>query len=232
MPKQKPQEPKAQEQWALPIEVEADKLVLRLDFHEQSLVLTEFGDREAAVKLVSPRDMAFALAKELAYASGILPEKTLWWQNTSVGEVTALWEPPQVWKVALAQSVQGPPRRFKLPMPGLIFLCRPGQTPWVYAAKKRPKSKTERVFKAPLCNIFEDGKVCAGNHKFPMEVAEIPRSFFMSFFTASADIVNRSVKHPRSIVELWEEIDGKDEFPLDDLVAHGTVNDLMRARLQ
>jgi PRTRC genetic system protein B len=229
---QKPQKPQEQDQWALPIEVEADKLVLRLDFHEQSLVLTEFGDRESAVRLVSPRDMAFALAKELAYGTDILPEKTLWWQNTSAGEVIALWEPPQVWKVALAKQIQEPPRRLKLPMPGLIFLCRPGLTPWVYAAKKRPKSKTDTVYKAPLCNVFENGKVCAGNHQFPVEIAQIPSSFFMSFFTASADISNRSVKHPTNIVKLWEELDGKADFPLDDLVPHGKVNDLIRAKLQ
>ena len=216
-------------EWALPPElgVPADPLRCRLDFHHQAVVMTLFEGETASTKIVSAMDVAHALASDLSFGSGLLPPNTLWWQNTRGGPIFALYVEPKIRTVALQVYVQQPPRRFTIPLPGFIFLCSPGQAPWVYAVKKKPTKEKDIVYKAPLCNIHENGRSCPGTHKYPTRAADIPQSFFVSFFTAATDLKNRSQRFPVSIVQLWEFLDKKKKFPMDDLVMHGTVKDLM-----
>jgi PRTRC genetic system protein B len=217
-------------QWGLPpqLAVAPDPLRLRLDFHNDTVLMTIFEKQVEETRLVSAMDVAHTLADELSYGTGLLPENTLWWQNTPAGPIVALWEPPKIWKVAVASSEEGPAtiRRYELPLPGLIFLCHAGDPPWVYAATSRPTKDTDEVFKAPLANIYDDGRSCAGSNKYPDRVAEIPQSFFLSFFSRMSN-GERSKSHPTNIIDLWKEINHKKEFPITDLVRHGTVKDLL-----
>ena len=121
-----------------------------------------------------------------------------------------------------------PPRRMALPMPGLIFICQPARPPRVYAVKKRPSHPGDKVYHAPLFNIFGDGRSCPGTHQYPQNIEEIPESFFTSFFSPTADTRNRSKKYPDDLLKLWEELDGKKRYPLGDLVAMGRVEDIIR----
>ncbi|MBA7593771.1 hypothetical protein ES703_00704 [subsurface metagenome] len=217
-------------QWAIPseLEVPADPLRLRLDFHHQAVVMTLFDPETIERRIVSAMDVSHALASELSFGSGLLPPQTLWWENTRNGPIFALYEEPKVRRLALQESVSGPPRRFKIPMPGLIFLCSPGKPPWVFAVKKKPTKELDIVYKAPLCNVYENGRSCPGNNRYPTRVADIVESFFISFFTSAADVRNRSVMFPNNIILLWEYLDKKKRFPNDDLVKHGKVKDLMQ----
>ncbi|MBN1690424.1 MAG: hypothetical protein JW901_05340 [Dehalococcoidia bacterium] len=212
---------------AVPQKIQADPIQLRLDFHHESVMMTEFLDGGHKVRMVSALDVAHALASELSFSSGLLPQNTLWWSNTSSGPVIALYEPPRIRKIALQVQAFKEPKRFTVPLPGLIFLCRPGLPPSIFAVKSRPTKSSDKVFKAPLCNIFEDGRSCPGNHKYPSRVEDIIESFFISFFSSTGDLQDRSKRFPKSVVELWESLDKEKEFPLEDMVQHGTVKDLM-----
>ncbi|GAJ16172.1 unnamed protein product [marine sediment metagenome] len=216
-------------EWAVPekLGIPPDPLRLRLDFHHQAVVMTNFKEETTTRKVVSAMDIAHALASELSFGTGLLPDRTLWWQNTKGGPVVALYVEPQVRLLSLQMDAGQPPRRFKVPLPGLIFLCRPGTPPWVYAVKKKPTKETDAVYKAPLANVFSSGRTCPGSHKFPMRIRDIVESFFMSFFSATADLYNRSNKFPKDVILLWAYLDKKKRFPKEDLVAHGTVRDLM-----
>ena len=220
--------------WAIPekLEIPPDPLRLRLDFHHQAVVMTMFDGELAATKVVAAMDVAHSLAEELSFGTGLLPKNTLWWTNTKSGPVFALWEEAKVWKVALQEEAHKSPRRFTIPLPGLVFLCMPGQAPWIYAMKKRPTKLPDLVYRAPLCNIFDSGKVCPGSHRFPMTLDKIPDSFFRSFFSSTADLRNRSEMFPENVVHLWEFLDGKKQYPMKDLVGHGTVKDLMNMELE
>ncbi len=222
-------EPSPAHIWAIPeeLKVPPDPLRCRLDFHHQAVVMTLFEGESVETRLVSAMDVSQSLARDLSFGTGLLPPGTIWWLNTKGGPVFALYVEPKVRKLALQEDVGTPPRRFTVPLPGFIFLCSPGRPPWVYAVKKKPTKLTDVVYKAPLCNIFEDGRTCPGNHKYPTRVADIVQSFFLSFFTATADLHNRSQAFPKNIVGLWEYLDKKKRFPLQDLVKHGTVEDLM-----
>ena len=217
-------------EWVIPSElgVPADPLRCRLDFHNQAVVMTLFEPETAGTRIVSAMDVAHALASELSFGSGLLPPNTLWWQNTKEGPIFALYIEPKVRKVALQESAKDPPRRFTIPLPGLIFLCSPGKPPWVFAVKKRPTKETDIVYRAPLCNIYSNGRSCPGSHKYPTRVADIAESFFISFFSATADLQNRSQTFPRNIILLWEHLDKKKTFPKEDLVKHALVKDLMQ----
>ncbi|MDD4986251.1 MAG: hypothetical protein PHQ43_10780 [Dehalococcoidales bacterium] len=215
--------------WAVPedLKIPHDRLRCRLDFYYHAVELTLFEGDLVERKMVDAMDVAEALASNLSFSTGLLPPDTLWWRNTRSGPMYAFYVPPQVRKLALQEKAGQPPRRLKLPLPGFIFLCTPGSPPWVYAVTKRPTKETDIVYKAPLANIFPDGRSCPGNHQYPERVADIVLSFFMSFFSGTADLVNRSKKFPKNILQLWDELDGKEDFPMDDLVKHGTIRDLL-----
>ena len=116
------------------------------------------------------------------------------------------------------------------PPPGSGFPCRG----WSSSARRaaRHGSTPQRNGRptpssassgSPAFNVFRDGRVCPGSHRFPEEVGLIPESFFQSFFSLTGDIRDRSKKHPDNLQALWEEIDGKTEYPMEDLVPQCTV---------
>ncbi len=216
--------------WAIPKElgVPADTLRLRLDFFHQAVEMTMFEGDAVETRIVSALDVAMALAGEMHFSSGLLPENTLWWQNTRAGGLWALYEPPKVRKVAVTLDLDRPLERLTIPMPPFIFLCSPGKPPWVFGVRKKPTKEDDVIYKAPALNVFESGRVCSGTNTFPTRVQDIVENFFVSFFTREGVMIkDRSQKFPNDILELWRHINGKREFPLDDMVKMGTVKDLI-----
>jgi len=219
--------------WAVPKElgIPADSLRLRLDFYHQATTITFFYDEIVVTKLVDALDVAHALSNELSFSTGLLPAGTLWWQNTRGGPLYALYDAPQTRVLTLQTNLKEPPKRFTVPLPGFLFLCSPGEPPWVFAVKKKPTKETDIVYRAPLANIMNNGRSCPGSHRYPTRVSDIIHSFFISFFSSTADLRNRSKKFPGNVLDLWTFLDKKKRFPLDDLVEHGTIRDLMNMKV-
>jgi len=217
-------------QWALPegIEVPPDELQARLDFYHDSIILYLVDGKVIKTRMVSATDITMALLSEVPLTSGLLPKDTLWWGQGKAGPEIALWRSARVWPVALQAEPFKPPRRFKLPMPGLIFICTPGRPPRVFAARRRPTKLTDIIYHAPLFNVFYDGTTCPGTHKYPAAISEIPESFFTSFFTPAANYQGRSKRYGDDLLKLWEELDGKTKYPLDDLARVGKIGDIMK----
>ena len=212
-------------QWSLPgqDDVPRDQLQVQLEVYKETILLRGFEGDSTWVRTVSADEIASVFTQHLSFSSGLLPESALWWSQGETGQVVALWRPPQVWAVALQREAFQPPARLRLPMPGLIFVCSPGRAPWVYAALDRPANPEQQLYRAPAFNVFSDGRVCPGSHRFPEDVGLIPESFFQSFFSLTGDSRNRSRKHPDDLKALWEELDGQSEYPLDDLVPQYSV---------
>ena len=214
------------------VEVEPDPLQLRLDFHRESTIRYDYAGGRVRVAFVSALDVAHALASELDLTTGILPPDTLWLAKTGTGSRLALWVPPQVRAVRLRERYDAPPRRLRLPFPGLVFLLLPdGQAPYVFAAAERPASPTDQLFHAPAYNVFDSGRVCAGTHRFPTDPAKVPASFFASYFSAAMDTARRkSRRHPEDIGQLWAELHAAKAtaYPTDDLTPQLSVADAMR----
>ena len=212
-------------EWSLPgpADTPRDDLQLQLEVYKETILLRGFDGDSAWVRTVSADVIANVFTQHLGFSSGLLPEDALWWNQGETGQVVALWRPPGVWPVALQREAFKPPARLRLPMPGLVFVCSPGRAPWVYATTNRPTDSGQQLFRAPAFNVFSDGRVCPGSHRFPEKVDLIPESFFQSFFSLTGDSRNRSKKHPDNLQALWEELDGKIAYPTEDLVPHCTV---------
>ena len=206
-----------------------DKLNLQLEVYDETLLLRGIEGDTDWVRTVSADEIANVFIQHLGFSSGLLPQDALWWGQGETGQVVALWRPPQVWPVALQREAFKPPARLRLPMPGLVFVCSPGRAPWVYAALERPTDPEQQLYRMPAFNVFSDGRVCPGSHHFPQEVAQIPESFFQSYFSGTGDSRNRSKKHSDDLHALWEELDGKTEYPLEDLVPQCTVAQVIAA---
>ena len=217
--------------WSLPggPEVPSDELVAQLEVYKETILLRGFEGSTTWVKTVSADAIAHAITEHIGFSSGLLPDGALWWGQGEAGKVVGLWRPSRVWPVALQLEAFAPPTRLRIPMPGLVFACSPGRAPWVYAALRRPTDPEERLFRAPAFNVFEDGRVCPGNHRFPDNITRTPESFFESYFSTTGNTHNRSKKHPQDLSELWKELDGQAEYPVDDLVAQCTVEEAIAA---
>jgi hypothetical protein len=215
--------------WTVPedLKIPPDTLRARIDFYHQACTLSFFDGEVFTTRVVSAMDIAHTLSEDMAFGTGLLPPDTLWWRNTRNGPYIAIYVAPKSWRVALEFDIRTPPRRYNLPMPGLIFLCSPGKAPWVYAVTSRPTKETDDIYHAPLCNVHENGLTCAGNHNYPPRLADMPKSFFTSFFTASAHLKKRSKAYPANVVHLWDFLDGKHTFPIKDLVRIGNIKDLL-----
>ena len=216
-------------QWSLPGPADAarDELQMQLEVYKETILLRGFEDDSNWVRTVSADAIANVFTQHLGFSSGLLPREALWWNQGETGQVVALWRPPQVWSVALQREAFKPPARLRLPMPGLVFVCSPGRAPWVYAALGRPNDPEQLLFRAPAFNVFSDGRVCPGSHRFPEEVDLIPEGFFQSFFSLTGDTRDRSKKHPDNLQALWEELDGTTVYPTEDLVPQRTVGQAM-----
>ena len=201
-----------------------DDLKLQLEVYGETILLRGFRRRhQLGQDRLGGRDRQRVHPAPGVLLGAAAPDDALWWNQGETGQVVALWRPPQVWSVALQREAFKPPARLRLPMPGLVFVCSPGRAPWVYAATQRPTHPEQQLFQAPAFNVFGDGRVCPGSHRFPEEVDLIPEGFFQSFFSLTGDTLDRSKKYPKNLIALWEEIDGKNEYPMEDLVPQCTV---------
>lgn len=194
------------------------------------MALHDYARGVVRTRLVAATDVAHALAQELDLTSGLLPPDTLWWARTSGGERVAVWRAPRVWTVRLRERYAAPPRRLRLPMPGLVFVCPPrGQAPYVFAAKARPKTAEDELYHCPTYNVFPSSRVCTGSHAFPTDPGRVPEEFFRSHFSATGDTARgKSRRHPDDIGLLWGELRGQDGYPLDDLMPTLRVADAQR----
>ena len=200
-----------------------DELKAQVNIYEENIILRLLRDTHVEIRQISGEDLANIFAGEIEFRTGLLPEGTLWHKRNHGAPQTALWRPPQVWRVQLQEEAFAPPRRLKLPMPGLVFVCSESRAPTVYAAKHRPVNEDSELYRAPTFNVFPNGNVCPGTHKFPADIQKIPESFFESRFSMTGDYHNRSLKHRENLMALWEELDGQDQYPLEDLVFQTTA---------
>ncbi|MFN8472133.1 MAG: hypothetical protein U0822_08095 [Anaerolineae bacterium] len=216
--------------WALPpeVDVEPDPLQLRLDFHAETVLIHDYAEHTVRVRLVSALDIAHALARELELTTGLLPPDALWWSKTARGIAVAVWREGRVWTVRLRETYGAKPRRLRLPMPGLVFVCLPSpQAMYVFAAKARPRLETDQLYHAPVLNVFPSGQVCVGTERFPSDPARVPEAFFRSYFTPHGGH-GKSQRYRDDIGRLWAELHRQPQYPLDDLLPHIKVAEAMR----
>ena len=205
-----------------------DHLQTRIDVFDTSIQLTNYQNDTAATRPIDPDTLINALTARRRQVSPILPDNTIWWSHSSYGTAIAVWEPPRIRRVAMQTAPLTPPERLNLPMPGMLFICVPGQPPYVFAAPERPNADDQRLFHAPTFNTFSNGSTCPGSNEYPMDHAAIPESFWRSFFSFAGHSNGRSRKHHNALWQHWQEIHDQPEYPVEDLVPAIIVRDAMQ----
>lgn len=193
-------------------------LQLRLDMYDESLVLTRYEHGAAASAYeVSADDVGAAFAG-MALNTGLLPRECLFYGRAGGDEYVGVYLPPQVRRLRVkAAQFDGV---FAVPLPGMVFTGG-GNRYKIFAVKARPSERRERLFRAPAPNVHANGQVCFGDVDVPGCSAETVHAaaglFFESVFNRDLDD-GKSLGHGASVLELWRELEGEAEFPLDDLV--------------
>lgn len=132
----------------------ADRLLLRLDFHEETCVLIDYAGRGggAETRLVAPMDIARTLARALDVATPLLPEGCLWWARTATAVNCGIFVPAQARTVRLAAGYGEAPRELLLPFPPLVFVHLSQGAPYVFAARERPADADAPLLHCPAYN--------------------------------------------------------------------------------
>ena len=198
----------------------------RIDVYNDIIACFDMTESIPNAKVISADNLTYALLSNVNLNSGLLPHNILFWRQCGSAEEYGLWEPPRIRKIAITIKALEAPRRFTIPVPGLVFICRRNSPPYVYAAKRRPEKLTDKLYKAPFFNVYGDGRTCAGNNTYPDNILEIPDYFFMTFFSLER-FQSGSKSHPDSLIALYEEIENKKKYPLEDLVEWGPIERIL-----
>ena len=213
-------------------EYEPDTLLMALEFYRESILRRLVDDQgHVTLALVDVAEVARALSAGVSLASGILPgdetgPNALFWARSSGATRLGIWVGPRLWRISLRSfEPGGKDRRFRLPFPGLLFVCRPDASgAYVFAAARRPRTLDDLLHHCPAPNVFASGKICPGDHAFARDPLKLPSEFFLSKFRITGDTRGgKSKKHPDDVSRLWDELVGQDTFPSEDLVPILTV---------
>lgn len=202
------------------------KLRAQIHIYEESILFTRCDDGEKGMRYeVDPRDLAAAFAGQ-PLSTGLLPHDCLGFVRLYGEDMLMVYIEPGVRELRTAD------RAYRIPLPGLVF-AGSGMVYRVFAVKARPTQSSERLFHAPMPNVYTDrvGLICTGDAEFPRCTAATiwpaVDAFFESLF--NAHLVNgKSQKHERDVRDLWKNLHGASKYPLDDLVrAPYIIGDLM-----
>jgi Prokaryotic E2 family D len=208
-------------------EYEPDTLLLSLEFYRESVLRRLIGDDgQQSLTLVDIAEVARALSGGVSLSSGILPgdetgPNSLFWARSNGSTRLGIWVGPRTWRLLLrSPEPGGKDRRLRLPFPGLLFVCRQDASgAYVFAAPRRPKGLDAPLFHCPTPNVFPNGRICPGDHAFARDPLKLPAEFFLSRFRNTGDTRGgKSRKHPDDINRLWDELNGQEAFPAQDLV--------------
>ena len=213
-------------EWSLPVQddLPRDTLQAQLEVYGETILLRGFEADRTWVRTVSADEIANVFIRHLGFSSGLLPDNALWWNQGETGQVVALWRPPQVWPVALQREAFQPPARLRLPDAGAglrllagtgaLGLRRPGTAHRPRAAAlpgpglQRLPGRAGSARAATASPRRWDG--------YPN-----PSSSPSSPLPETARAGRSST--PTTCKRLWEELDGKAEYPVEDLVPQCTV---------
>ena len=171
-------------------------------------------------------DMAAIAVPRLEKGLSFMPEHVLAYSQVTGG--MAWWTPAKERKLFFAKR-KGSIKSGLAPVPPLLFRIDEGHLHvWALKENKRPTPNT-KVFHAPFYNVT-NGSVCMGNVETPRE-AEPENTrvwedlFFGSEFTGEGEPQLKGIKGK----ELWSALidSGKKTFPVEHLVACGTVKEML-----
>jgi PRTRC genetic system protein B len=184
-------------------------------------------DRGQAVCTTPVRlEQAASALSQFGAATGLLPEGCLFWHHQRNQDRLGVWLPPSRRRLDFGG---GRRRAITVPLPGLVFVGQ-GRTYWIWAAEKRPARPGERLYHAPLPNVFDDGRICPGTVDFPRcsaaTILAAAALFFESGF--SQHLANGRVAGAGDATRFLRSLNRKRLFPMNRLALYSkTVGQMM-----
>lgn len=177
-----------------------------------------FGPDTLVTKRVALPVLASIFQTHSAAKSGTLPPNTVFWGMANGYQQVGVYHRPARYRLMYAG------RELDMPMPALLFCSYAGKVS-LYALKgdSFPTDDTP-LFYPPMPNIFNDGRVCTGENRFgdidAGSITAVWNDLISSEFTPHL-IAGRCASYSSSIYDLWNDLDGADTFPEDELVGTG-----------
>ena len=214
-------------------ELEADPRRYSIHLHQDLTYAQKYREDGSVLwtKTIDRDEVAALFAPEVDVDSGNLPPGCFRSLRRGRAVRDLVWVAPRVWDVSVKGRLEEPARAYRVPMPGLVFVCGRGDGFLaLYAAREHPArgplGDRAQLYHAPAYNVHDNGTVCKGNHHFTDDPLEAVGDFFRSYFAPEITGRGRSRRHPEDLEALWRELDGQEEYPCDDLVEAMTVGDL------
>jgi PRTRC genetic system protein B len=172
-------------------------------------------DGGCMVKNVREADVTAAFTHS-SKDSGWLPKGIVRVGNTARGPWFVYVEKPEKRKIKLEKIGE-----ITIPVPMIIFIGANGRYR-IFAAAESTFSPDGLLYLAPFPNVDSNGSICWGNNEQPKSNPIKAPAAMDLFFRApfSSHWGNgKSKTHSADIRELLQTLDGKDQYPVKDLVS-------------
>ncbi|HRQ42362.1 MAG TPA: hypothetical protein PLD25_30975 [Chloroflexota bacterium] len=210
---------------------------LRLDFYNTAVLMSRWEDDGRLVTHpVSVHDVVSACT-HVELSSGLLPANTLFWKQRANQAMLGVYVPARRWHVQCDFANRLEEQSYHIPMPPFVFVGS-GSSYHLFAVKKRPALSTSTgsaralskgpssehgaLYHAPCPNVYATGGICQGNTPFPIcspQTIQQALELFMEGSLFNADLSRgKCHSHPEDVRQLWVELDGRQRFPLSELV--------------
>ncbi|KYC34691.1 hypothetical protein WA1_49055 [Scytonema hofmannii PCC 7110] len=181
-------------------------------------------------KFISPALLKQAFASE-AIDSQWLPPNTVRWGRGKKGEWLMQYYPLQKYCIPLLDANDST-FDITIPMPGLLFTgC--GTDYYIWATKGRQFDPDAKLYKAPLPNTDDDGKICFGGNSKPVCSAATIFQAWTLFWAAPFNnhmANSKSIAFPQDVREHLLQLHNKKSkrYPISDLVESSRkLNDIV-----
>lgn len=212
--------------------------LLQLTFYRAGIILRKPTENGAFTEYpVNPDDIAKALSKPVVFSTGLITLNTIFVQTDGLTTTVAEYRPPQV----TVMRLEGSDAPVEVPLPPLIMIRRSNGEVANYlvtAVKKRPTSLDTPTYHAPLCNVYNDGRICWGSvpkvssdSLKSVDVTEDWHQLLHSMFTPHG-VSGKSYRFSSDIRKMYLDLEQKKakKYPIRDLVSDShTIGDYLRA---
>ena len=200
--------------------IEHSTFDLALLFTGGQYILYSREGRELRPKGITAQTLRLAFVEE-PVDSGWLPEGVVRSGTGPAGPFVVKYVSPRCHTLSLVTPRGDAPQAVRVPLPALVFVGLQA-TYSVWALREEAFSPTAELYRAPLSNVYEDGRICFGSNRPPdvssQTIGEAWRLFIESPF--NADLAgNKSAQHPGDVRAQLQALVDAERYPVDDLVS-------------
>jgi hypothetical protein len=179
---------------------------------------------------VDPQEIATALAATMEFTTGFIPDDIIYHKQVGTKQIVVGYRKQQKTGIWL----EGRDDALRIPLPHMVLIRTTigGSNPdyKLYACVKRPDALTDKLYHAPLPNIFSSGGICWGNISLGASSNSISlkQDWELLFGTCFGNhaCFGKSKKHRQDIRKMLLELNENQRrrvYPRSDLILANTT---------